>query len=387
MKNHPNRTHRLGLRMRAKRTIVAVIAILMTLALCTTALADNGRGGGKPEGQGTGTQTQPGSGTDHGNSTAPGQKDKRNAQAEGLNVEKIEEAIAALTDEDAKASLTTLLSAYVDAWTAKQEAIEAKNTDELAALTDAMTAAKNALDTALESAGISTDTLYGVPEEAKDGTGKMNNRPALDLDKIEAAIATLADTDENKAALTSLMNDYQAALTAQANADASSLSEVELQALADAVQSAEDALLEAARDAGVIGGNGRGQFVSGYAYGNAEMNMEAITAQIAALDDTDANKAQLATLLKAYQDALSAEQNADTSALSEEELAELQSATKAAADALKEAMENAGLDVQIQNRAQEEKNFEFQILGSDGTDNADGGAIDSFLNWLKSLFQ
>ena len=86
MKNHPNRTHRLGLRMRAKRTIVAMIAILMTLALCTTALADNGRGGGKPEGQETGTQTQPGSGTDHGNSTAPGQKDKRNAQAEGLNV-------------------------------------------------------------------------------------------------------------------------------------------------------------------------------------------------------------------------------------------------------------------------------------------------------------
>ena len=373
--------------MRARKTLVAVIAILMTLALCTTALADNGRGGGKPEGQGAGTQTQPGSGTDHGTSTAPGQKDKRNAQAEGLNVEKIEEAIAALTDEDAKVSLTTLLGAYVDAWTAKQEAIEAKNTDELAALTDAMTAAKAALDTALESAGISTDTLYGVPEEAKDGTGKMNNRPALDLDKIGAAIATLADTDENKATLTSLMNDYQAALAAQANADASSLSEAELQALAEAVQSTEEALLEAARSAGVIGGNGRGQFVSGYAYGNAEVNMEAITAQIAALDDTDANKAQLATLLKAYQDALSAEQNADTSALSEEELAALQSATKAAADALKEAMENAGLDVQIQNRAQEEKNFEFQILGSDGTDNADGGAIVSFLNWLKSLFQ
>ena len=83
MKNHPNRAHRIGMRMRAKRTIVAMIAILMTLALCTTALADNGRGGGKPEGQGTGTQTQPGGGTDHGSSNAPGQKDKRNAQAEG----------------------------------------------------------------------------------------------------------------------------------------------------------------------------------------------------------------------------------------------------------------------------------------------------------------
>ena len=364
-----------------------MIAILMTLVLCTTALADNGRGG-RPEGQGTGTQTQPGSGTDHGSSTAPGQKDKRNAQTEGLNVDKIEAVIAALTDEDAKASLTTLLSAYVDAWTAKQEAIEAKNADELATLTDAMTTAKAALDAALESAGISTDTLYGVPEEAKDGTGKMNNRPALDTEKIEAAIAALEDTDENKATLTGLLSDYEAALAAQAAADTTNLSEAEIQALADAVQSAETAILEAARSAGVIGGEGRGQFVSGYAYGKAEMNVEAITAQIAALDDTDANKAQLATLLKAYQDALSAEQNADTSALSEEELAALQTATKAAADALKEAMENAGLDVQIQNRAQEEKNYELQILaGTDGTDNADGGVIDSFLNWLKSLFQ
>lgn len=376
------------MRMRAKRTIVAMIAILMTLALCTTALADNGRGGGRPEGQGTGTQTQPGSGTDHGSSTAPGQKDKRNAQAEGLNVDKIEEAIAALADEDAKASLTTLLSAYVDAWTAKQEAIEAKNTDELTALTDAMTAAKTALDAALESAGISTDTLYGVPEEAKDGTGKMNNRPALDTEKIEAAIATLEDTDENKATLTSLLSDYEAALAAQAVADTSSLSDTEIQALADAVQSAETALLEAARSAGVIGGEGRGQFVSGYAYGKAEMNVEAITAQIAALDDTNANKAELATLLKAYQDALSAEQNADTSTLSEEELVALQSATKAATDALKEAMENAGLDVQIQNRAQEEKNYELQVVSDPAApEQANSDVVASFFSWLKSLFQ
>ena len=376
------------MRMRAKRTIVAMIAILMTLALCTTALADNGRGGGRPEGQGTGTQTQPGSGTDHGTSTAPGQKDKRNAQAEGLNVDKIEEAIAALADEDAKASLTTLLSAYVDAWTAKQEAIEAKNTDELTALTDAMTAAKTALDAALESAGISTDTLYGVPEEAKDGTGKMNNRPALDTEKIEAAIAALEDTDENKATLTSLLSDYEAALAAQAVADTSSLSDTEIQALADAVQSAETALLEAARSAGVIGGEGRGQFVSGDAYGKAEMNVEAITAQIAALDDTNANKAELATLLKAYQDALSAEQNADTSTLSEEELAALQSATKAAADALKEAMENAGLDNQIQNRAQEEKNYELQVVSDTvAPEQANSDVVASFFSWLKSLFQ
>ena len=376
------------MRMRAKRTIVAMIAILMTLALCTTALADNGRGGGKPEGQGTGTQTQPGGGTDHGSSNAPGQKDKRNAQAEGLNTDKIEEAIAALTDEDAKASLTTLLSAYVDAWTAKQEAIQANDTDELATLTDAMTAAKTALDTALEAAGISTDTLYGVPEEAKDGTGKMNNRPALDTDEIEAAISALDDTNADKATLTGLLSTYEAALAAQAAADTTTLTDEEIQALADAVQSAESALLEAARSAGVIGGNGRGQFVSGYAYGKAEMDVDTISAQIAALDDTNENKAKLSELLTAYQSALTAEQSADESTLSEAEIEALQLATDAAADALKEAMENAGLDTQIQNRAQEQKDFGFQIVSGDGTsEDGNSGVITSFFDWLKSLFE
>ena len=388
MKNHPNRAHRIGMRMRAKRTIVAMIAILMTLALCTTALADNGRGGGKPEGQGTGTQTQPGGGTDHGSSNAPGQKDKRNAQAEGLNTDKIEEAIAALTDEDAKASLTTLLSAYVDAWTAKQEAIQANSTTDLSTLTDAMTAAKTALDTALEAAGISTDTLYGVPEEAKDGTGKMNNRPALDTDEIEAAISALDDTNADKATLTGLLSTYEAALAAQAAADTTTLTDEEIQALADAVQSAESALLEAARSAGVIGGNGRGQFVSGYAYGKAEMDVDTISAQIAALDDTNENKAKLSELLTAYQSALTAEQSADESMLSEAEIEALQLATDAAADALKEAMENAGLDTQIQNRAQEQKDFGFQIVSGDGTsEDGNSGVITSFFDWLKSLFK
>lgn len=388
MKNHPNRAHRIGMRMRAKRTIVAMIAILMTLALCTTALADNGRGGGKPEGQGTGTQTQPGGGTDHGSSNAPGQKDKRNAQAEGLNTDKIEEAIAALTDEDAKASLTTLLSAYVDAWTAKQEAIQANSTTDLSTLTDAMTAAKTALDTALEAAGISTDTLYGVPEEAKDGTGKMNNRPTLDTDEIEAAISALDDTNADKATLTGLLSTYEAALAAQAAADTTTLTDEEIQAIADAVQSAESALLEAARSAGVIGGNGRGQFVSGYAYGKAEMDVDTISAQIAALDDTNENKAKLSELLTAYQSALTAEQNADESTLSEAEIEALQLATDAAADALKEAMENAGLDTQIQNRAQEQKDFGFQIVSGDGTsEDGNSGVITSFFDWLKSLFE
>ena len=391
MREH-QKNRRAAVRGRTKRYLVAAIAIVLTLALSATALADNGRGGGKPEGQGSGTQTQPGGGQDRGEASVPGQSEKQdgkhNAQAEGLNVEKIEEAISALTDEDAKTSLTTLLNAYVTAWTAKQEAIAAKDTDTLATLTETMTAAKTALDAALESAGISIDTLYGEPEQAKDGTGKMNNRPALDTEEIEAAIAALADTDENKTTLTGLLSSYEAALAAQAAADTSTLSEEELQVLADAVQSAEEALLEAARSAGVIGGEGRGQFVSGYAYGKAELNADAISAQIAALDDTNENKAQLSELLAAYQTALTAEQSADVATLTEEEQAALQNATKSAADALKEALENAGLDTQIQNRAQEEKNYELQVVsGTDASADNDGGVVESFFSWLKSLFQ
>ncbi len=392
MKEHQTQTRTASLRGRTKRTLIAVIAIILTLALSTTAFADNGKGGGRPDGQSTGTKTQPGGDDTQNGTGASGKTDKqtgkRNTNMEGLNIDKIEEAIAALTDEDAKATLTTLLSAYVDAWTAKQDAVSEKDSDRLSTLSAALSAAKTTLDTALEAAGISTDTLYGVPEEAKDGTGKTNNRPTLDTDEIEAAIATLADTDANKGTLTQLLANYQAAIAAQNAGETSSLSESERAALINAVQNAENALLEAARNAGVIGGNGRGQFVSGYAYGNAEMDIDAMTAQISALDDTNENKTKLNELLTAYQNALLAQQNADQSALSEAEREALQQATDAAADALKEAMENAGLDTQIQNRAQEQKDFGFQIVTGDGTsEDGDGGVITSFFDWLKSLFE
>ncbi|MDD4311676.1 MAG: hypothetical protein PHW41_04265, partial [Eubacteriales bacterium] len=200
MKEHRTHTRAASLRGRTKRALIAVIAILLTLALSTTALADNGRGG-KPEGQSSGTKTQPGGDGTQSGTGASGKTDKqtgkRNAEMEGLNIDRIEGAIAALTDEDAKATLTTLLSAYVDAWTAKQEAVSEKDKENLGTLSATFSAAKAALDTALEAAGISTDTLYGVPEEAKDGTGKMNNRPTLDTDEIGSAISALADTDAN----------------------------------------------------------------------------------------------------------------------------------------------------------------------------------------------
>ncbi|NLI53760.1 MAG: hypothetical protein GX417_05470 [Clostridiales bacterium] len=382
MKEH--RTHRRagGLRRRARRTLAIVIALILTLALSATALADNGKNDGTPG-------ERPGQSDKTTSDTKPGNRyGNRNAEMTGLNVDKIEEAIAALTDEDAKASLTELLNAYIAAFDARQAAVEAKETDELNDLAEAMATAKAALDAALEAAGISTDTLYGVPEEANDGTGRINsNKPALDTDEIAAAIAALTDEDA-KASLTELLSAYQAALAAEQNADGS-LTQDELKALSDATKAAEQALLEATKAAGVTGGVGRGQFVNGYAYGNAVLNMEAIAAQIAGLDDADANKAVLTQLMEAYQAAFAAEQGADASALTEEELGALSDATKAAEKALMDALENAGLDVPTQNQQQGGEEYQMRIITDENgsASEAAGGLFASFWQWLGSLFQ
>ncbi len=368
-----------GLHRRARRTLAIVIALLLTLAFSTTALADNGKNDNRPnQSDQTTSDTKPGN-----------RNGERNAEMTGLNVDKIAEAIAALTDEDVKASLTALLDAYVAAFDARQSAIEAKETDDLNTLSDAVTAAKAALDAALEAAGISTDTLYGVPEEAQDGTGRSNsNRPVLDTTNIAAAIAALDDSDENKAALNTLLSAYQEALAAEQNADAS-LTQAELKALSDATKAAEQALLEATKDAGITNGAGRGQLVDGYAYGNTVMNMEAISAQIAGMDDSDENKGVLTQLMEAYQAAYTAEQGADANALTKQEMSALSDATKAAADALKTAMENAGFAVQTMYQQQDGAEYQMRVIAdeNDSASDASGGLFAAFFQWLGSLFQ
>jgi hypothetical protein len=343
---------RAGVRGRTKRYLVTMIAIILALTFSTTALAANGNGGGtqqanEPDAQSGATQ-QPPPGS-NGNSSGNGnQINNRNKAKIGTpNLDKIEEAIAALTDEGLKTELTALLSAYQDAWTAKQDAVAAKDKNALAELTDAITLAKATLDAALEAAGVSLDTIYGVPVEALDGAGRMYQRPALDTDKILDAIATLADTNADKETLTGLLNEYQLALAALNAANFASLSEQAQQRLAYMLRHAEEALLIASRQAGLIGGYGRGQFVSGYAYGKAKLDVTSILASIAALDDTDENKANLTALLGAYTAALEAEATADNSVLSEEEFDALRDATHAAQSALIEALELAGIVVPL----------------------------------------
>ena len=284
-----------------------------------------------------------GSGNSSNNSSS--KADKTKAKIKAPNFNKIEEAIAALTDESVKSSLTALLSAYEAAWTAKQDAVAANDTESLSALTDAITAAKAALDAALVSAGIPVDSVYGKPVLALDGSAHTNRRPTLDTAQIMAAIAKLDDANADKATLTGLLTAYQEALAAFLAANTANMSEEEQLQLAFAVRTAEEALLLASREAGLIGGLGRGQFISGYAFGNDEIDLTSVLASIAALPDTDENKAKLTTLYEAYYAALQAQASADKTALSDAQYDALKDATKAAQVALMEALQAAGIDI------------------------------------------
>ena len=391
---------------RGKRFFATVLVVAMTLAISATALADGGKSsgsaGGAPGGQSQqggqpGQQPQGGQSSDAQSSatssTGGGQGQPGNGAAAGINTDKVEEAIAALTDETVQANLTTLLEAYVAAEEAKQTAIAANETD-LTDLTSAVTAAKEALETALAAAGVETDDLYGAQMQANDGTGRMQNRPALDTTALSEAIAALEDTDENKASLTALLTAYETALAAETAADTTTLTEDEIAALAEATKTAEQALLEAAKTAGISTGmdNGRGE--------KPAINTTTISEAIAALEDTDENKASLTALLTAYETALAAETAADTTTLTEDEIAALSEATQTAAQALQEALQNAGISeepIQDQNRQQNQTSttqssgttdsFGLNVVQEDSTDTDSdtSGIISVFLNWLSTL--
>lgn len=392
------------LRKRTKRYFTAVIAVIMALSISSIALADNGKNGGQPGGQGQNVQgggpggqksndaTSSATTTNQGNGNANGQGGNKENY---VNTDKIEEAIAALTDTDTQTSLTTLLETYEAALEAKQTAIAANDTDDLDTLTAAVTAAQEALDTALEAAGVDTDDLYGTSDNGNGGMGAANgNRPALNTTEIETAIAALTDTDV-QASLTTLLETYETALAAQTAADTSTLTDDEIQALADAVKTAEDALLEATRAAGISNGEGRGQFVEGYGKGSEKLNTESIAALIAALDDTDDNKETLTELLTAYETALVAETTADTTSLTEDEITALSEATKTAADALKTALEAAGIADDLQpsgtpqptNQQQSGKEYQTSVISQNGTttQSTNSSIVASFLNWLSSI--
>lgn len=344
---------------RAKRFFVIASAIVMMAAFSATALAN--KSGSQPKGADavSGATQKDQSGKSNGK-----QSSKPKAKIGAPDVNKIQDAIAALTDEAEKAELSALLSAYQDAWKAKQDAIGANDTSALDALNSAITAAKTALDVALINAGISQDTIKGKPVAALDGTIHANRRPSLDTDVILAAITKLDDTNADKATLTSLLDAYKLALAAKQAANTANMSEEEMLTLSFALRQAEEALLLASREAGLIGGLGRGQFISGYAFGNAKLDLTAILASIASLDDTDANKATLTALYEAYLAAMLAETTADKAALSDAEFDALQAATKTAQTTLIDALKLAGIEAPLLKQ-------EAQATSSSGDDGDD----------------
>ncbi|MEN6595200.1 MAG: hypothetical protein ABFC31_09700 [Clostridiaceae bacterium] len=409
MQNMEKAKSRRGLTARAKRVLAVIAVLILTLSFGATALADGGRTNGSSGGAPSGGQQTPGgtgggqqptntngtqSGAGQQGGTQPGDQTR---EAAGMNVDKIEVAIAALEDETVQASLTTLLNTYVEALEAKQAALTANETDEISDLTAAVTAAKEALETALTEAGLSLETILGTEEQANDGTGRAFGKPALDTTSIATAIAALDDTDENKATLETLLATYETALEAQSSADTTTLTEDEIAALDEAVTAAETALREALTSAGLSVNLDQPQDQAGK-NGKSALDTTSIATAIAALDDTDENKATLETLLAAYETALEAQSSADTSTLTEDEIVALDEAVTTAETALREALTSAGLSIAYyaQNRQEQQtgntKNSEWQmtVISENGTSTdtaANTKLITVILNWLSSLFK
>ena len=240
--------------------------------------------------------------------------------------------------------------------------------------------------------------------QGQRGNGAQNaEQPGVNTDKIAKAIAAL-DDEALQASLTALLETYEDALEAKREAldaeDTSNLST--LSSAAGAAKDALDAALEAAGiDTDDLYGvpeeanDGTGRILN-----RPTLDTTEISATIAALDDTDANKATLTSLLEAYQAALATQNAGDASKLTTQEMAQLGDATQKAELALQQALQNAGLaeePIQEQNQRQIQvkteasaspaPTYELNVVDGDsastGTESAN--LFSAFLAWLNNL--
>lgn len=173
-----------------------------------------------------------------------------------------------------------------------------------------------------------------VETEAETQTQAKKTYKGISTEKIALAIDSVLDSTQ-KSELTELLEAYQTALGAKDDALQSktgSMSE-----LSQAASDARKALKQGLEEAGFTLGSVLG-WQEWKEYGNSAASLETIAAEIAALDDTDSNKAALNALLAAYQDAQSA-----LAAATEENREALQTAADDAKEALFEALFLAGL--------------------------------------------
>lgn len=173
----------------------------------------------------------------------------------------------------------------------------------------------------------------GNGQEKREEREKHSYR-GISVEKIALAIESVTD-EATKLELTALLEAYMAALdskdAALINKDGS------LSELSQLASEARAALKTGLEGAGFTLGSVLG-WQEWKDYGNTALDLEAIAAAIAALDDTDENKAALGALLAAYQDALNAAE-----AGSEEEGEALEEALETARDNLLEALYESGL--------------------------------------------
>lgn len=176
------------------------------------------------------------------------------------------------------------------------------------------------------------DKKNGATEQTE--TKEKARYHGISVEKITLAIDSVSD-EATKAELTELLEAYTAALEDKDGALAAGTGLSELaQAASDARKALKDGLEEAGFTLGsVLGWQEWKEWPT-----QTTPNLDRITAVIAALEDSDENKAALTALMTAYQDALTAENSA-----TEENREALEEAAKAARDALLDALFEAGL--------------------------------------------
>ena len=226
------------------RVLTVVLALVLVFSLSASALAAQG----SADSNGKSDQEKTNSGKsdeEHGNGSTSknGAAEKRDYN--GINVDKIRLAIESVTDETQKAELTALLDEYLAALDAKTTELTAKGDSSLSELSKAAADARSALKTALDDAGYTLGSILGWQEFK---LGYTYGGATLNLETIAERIAALDDGDENKAALLTLLADYQTALDAQAIAG----EDADLEALEEAAKAAREALVDALNEAGVV---------------------------------------------------------------------------------------------------------------------------------------
>ncbi|MEA5048983.1 MAG: hypothetical protein VB034_10320 [Eubacteriales bacterium] len=229
-----------------RRVFPVLLAMLMLLAFSAQALAAPGKSKNGSDQSKPGTKTgQKGKSDTKSEETEETGETPEQTQTEektryhGISVDKITLAIENVSDETTKTELQSLLDAYTTALEKKDGAIS--EDAGLSGLAHAASDARKALKDGLEKAGMSLGSVLGW-QEWKDWPAGT----ALDIEQITQVITGLDSLDENKAVLAELLTAYQKALAAEASA-----TDEDRELLAEAVDTAREALLEALYETGV----------------------------------------------------------------------------------------------------------------------------------------